>query len=44
MGGWSNAARTARDPDLFPLHKRSDLRVLLTTIFDQGFPADPFAR
>jgi hypothetical protein len=42
--GWSNVVHTARDPDLAPLHERPDFRALLAKLFDNGFPADPFAR
>jgi serine/threonine-protein kinase len=42
--GWSNAAHTARDPDLAPLHEWPDFRALLAELFDRSFPADPFAR
>ena len=42
--GWSNAAHTARDPDLTSLHDRTDYNALLAELFDRGFPADPFAR
>jgi tetratricopeptide (TPR) repeat protein len=42
--GWSNAAHTARDPDLAPLRDRPDYRVLLAELFDRNCPADPFAR
>jgi serine/threonine-protein kinase len=42
--GWSDAAHTARDADLNPLHDRSDFRRLLSELFDRVFPADPFAR
>jgi eukaryotic-like serine/threonine-protein kinase len=41
--GWSNAQHTDRDPDLASLRDRDDFRRLLTELFDQGFPADPFA-
>ena len=42
--GWSNARHTDSDPDLNPLRLREDFRRLLALLFDQGFPADPFAR
>jgi tetratricopeptide (TPR) repeat protein len=42
--GWSNAAHTARDPDLASLRERPDYRALLAGLFDRAFPADPFAR
>jgi eukaryotic-like serine/threonine-protein kinase len=42
--GWSNAAHTARDPDLAPLRQRPDFRTLLAELYDRSFPADPFAR
>jgi serine/threonine protein kinase len=42
--GWKNAAHTASDPDLAPLHGRDDFRRLVAGLFDRVFPADPFAR
>src|SRR5262249_35143071 len=44
QAGWSDAARTSRDPVLIPLHDREDFRRLLVALFDRGFPADPFAQ
>ncbi len=42
--GWSNAASTSRDQRLRPLQHRADFQEVLETMFDRGFPADPFAR
>ena len=41
--GWSDAAKTAREPDLDALRARPDFRALLAGLFDRTFPADPFA-
>ena len=44
--GWNtprHIAQMARDPDLDALRHRPDFRRLLAGLFDQGFPADPFA-
>jgi hypothetical protein len=41
--GWSDAARTARNPDLAALHDRPDFRSCLDQLFDRAFPDDPFA-
>ena len=43
VAGWSDAAHTARDPDLARRRGRPDYRALLTRLFDRAFPADPFA-
>ena len=42
--GWDDAAQTAADPDLTPLHGRDDFRRLVAGLFDRAFPADPFRR
>ena len=42
--GWSDAARTAADPDLAPLRDRPDFRALVAALWDRAMPADPFAR
>jgi hypothetical protein len=42
--GWTDAQRMSRDRDLASLFNREDFRRLVATLFDTGFPADPFAR
>jgi len=39
--GYRNLPRFERDPDLDPLRKRPDFRLLMLEL---AFPADPFAR
>jgi serine/threonine-protein kinase len=41
--GWSDAARTAADPDLAPLRDRPDFQALVAAMWDRAMPADPFA-
>jgi serine/threonine-protein kinase len=43
LAGWSDAGWASRDPDLAPLHARTDFRRLIVDLFDRTFPAEPFA-
>jgi serine/threonine-protein kinase len=42
--GWRDVAWMSRDPDLAALRDRDDYRRLVATLWDDAFPADPFAR
>ena len=41
--GWKDTAKASRDQDFAALHDRDDFRRAFAQLFDQSFPANPFA-